>query len=251
MMGYLSRMFYNTGGLAVLTLQLFKSARHIRRHISDIIYHIYDISANSMLVMILGAFFLGMVASYQIAYQMRDYIPMVYLSALMTQSVILELGPLMTGIAFAGRVTSSTAAEITSMKTTDQIDAIRVMSIDPVEYLVLPRITAAVLIIPFLTVIVEFVIILGAFIIAVAGLDIPANVFLEGTRKNFEIIHVFGGMLKSVFFGFFTVLIPCYFAFNAGHGSKAVGDTTTKSVIISVICVIIVDYILTRVIFVW
>ncbi len=248
---FVKTIISESGQMSIFLYRVFGSFKYIYRYRNIILNDMYDISINTLFVLLFGAFFIGMVASYQIALQMRYYLPMIYLSTLVTQSVLLELGPLLTGIAFAGRVSSSIAAEMTSMKISDQIDALRVMSINPIEYLVMPKIVSATLIIPFLTIMVEIMIILGAFLIAVAGLNIPANVFWEGTQKNFNLFYIFGGMIKSTFFGFFTVLMPSYFAFNAGFGSKEVGRVTTVSVIASVVAVIVLDYILTRMLFIW
>ncbi len=230
---------------------MIRSLKYVFKYRRIIVSDMFEFSVNTIFVLLFGAFFIGMVSSYQIAFQMRNYIPMVYLSTLITQSVILEIGPLLTGIAFAGRVSSSVAAEMTSMKISDQIDALEVMSINPIEYLVMPKVVAGTLIIPFLTIWVEVMIIFGAFIIAVFGLNVSASAFLEGTKTNFSMFNIFGGMIKTLFFGFFTVIIPCYFSMNAGYGSKAVGKATTMSVVTSVIIVIMLDYLLTRLIFVW
>lgn len=245
------KILFISGDITLFFVKVLSSLRHIHRYRGIIVNEMYDLTANTLFVLLFGAFFIGMVASYQIALQMRNYLPMIYLSTLVTQSVILEIGPLLTGIAFAGRVSSSIGAEMTSMKISDQIDALKVMSINPVEYLIMPKVISSALIIPFLAIIVEVMIILGAFIIAVAGLGVPANVFLEGTQKNFNMFYVFGGMIKAFFFGLFTAFLPCYFAINAKWGSKEVGRVTTVSVVAGVISVIILDYLLTRILFAW
>lgn len=250
-MSLVRRIVFVSGDVTIFTVKVISSLRHILRYKRIIVNEMYDLTINTLFVLLFGAFFIGMVASYQIALQMRNYLPMIYLSTLVTQSVILEIGPLLTGIAFAGRVSSSIGAEMTSMKISDQIDALRVMSINPIEYLIMPKVIASALIIPFLTIIVEVMIILGAFLIAVVGLGVPANVFLEGTQKNFNMFYVFGGMIKACFFGLFTALLPCYFAMNAKWGSKEVGKVTTVAVVAGVISVIVLDYLLTRILFIW
>jgi phospholipid/cholesterol/gamma-HCH transport system permease protein len=211
----------------------------------------FEIITESLFILIFASLFMGMVSAYQIVYQMKDVIPMLYVSTIVTQAVLIEIGPLIVGIGFSGKVSSQISAELASMKVTDQIDALEVMSIDPIEYLVMPRVVAAILIIPFLTLITEFSVVFGAFIMSIGVLDITSNMFIEGSKMNFAMFQIFGGLIKSVAFGFFTVVLSCYFGITAKTGARAVGKATTLSVSAAAIAVVVLDYIFTRILFIW
>lgn len=250
-MSYFKDIAYTTGEITELLMRVIKSLKYIPRHRKLIIFYMYEMSGSSLFILLFAAMFIGMVSAYQAAYQLKDYLPLVYVSTLVTQAVLVEIGPLLTGIAFAGKVSSSTAAELASMKISDQIDALEVMSIDSVEYLVMPRIVAAVLIIPFLGLIANFTIVMGAFIISIFGLNITVDMFIEGSKKNFYMFQVFGGLIKVMFFGFATLLLSCYYGITAKAGSKSVGKATTMAVITTSMIIVVLDYILTRLLFIW
>lgn len=250
-MNYINSFITTSGDITVFILRVLKSFRMVFKNYRLVFYYMYEISQESLMILIFASLFMGMVSAYQIAYQMKDVIPMLYVSTIVTQAVLIEIGPIITGIGFSGKVSSQISAELSSMKVTDQIDALEVMSIDPIEYLVMPRVMAAILIIPFLTLITEFSIVFGSYLISITALGISPNMFIEGSKKNFEMFQVFGGLIKSVMFGFFTVVLSCYFGITAKTGAKAVGRATTLSVTTSAVAVVVLDYIFTRILFVW
>ncbi|MGE3062827.1 MAG: MlaE family ABC transporter permease [bacterium] len=248
---YLKSFITNTGEITIFILRVLKSFRMMFKNWRLVVNYMFEISQESILILVFASLFMGMISAYQIAYQMRDVLPMLYISTIVTQAVLIEIGPLIVGIGFSGKVSSQMSAELSSMKVTDQIDALEVMSIDPIEYLVMPRVVAAVLIIPFLTLITEFSIVFGSYLMSIAALDITSNMFIEGSKMNFQMFQVFGGLIKSVMFGFFTVVLSCYFGITAKIGAKAVGKATTLSVTVSAIAVVVLDYIFTRILFIW
>ncbi len=248
---YFNEFIETTGNISILIVRVFKSFRSIPKYRKLIFYYMYEVTGSSLFVLLFAALFIGMVSAYQIAYQLRNYLPFIFVSTLVTQTVLLEIGPLLTGIAFSGKVSSSIAAELASMKVTDQIDALEVMSVDPVEYLIMPRVVATLIMIPFLTLIAEFMIVLGAYLIAILGLNVTSSVFLEGARKNFQMYQIYSGLIKVIFFGFFTIILACYFGLSAKMGSKSVGKATTQAVIVTSVVIVVLDYILTRLLFLW
>jgi len=250
-MSYIIGFIESTGGVARLILKVLASMRFVFRERRQILRYMYEISGETIFILVFASIFIGMVSAYQIAYQMKDIMPLMYVSTIIVQAVLIEIGPLLTGIGFSGKIASQTAAEISSMKITDQIDALEVMSIDPVEYLIMPRVVAAILIIPFITIITEIAIVFGTFLISVFGLDITTNMFVEGSKKGFYMFQIFGGLIKSIAFGFFTVVIACYYGISAKAGARSVGKATTLSVTTSAVVVVVMDYIFTRFLFIW
>ncbi|HCP17430.1 MAG: hypothetical protein XD76_1458 [candidate division TA06 bacterium 32_111] len=239
------------GEFFLLFYNVFKSLKRILKNRKIIILEIFEIINESLGIFLLASLFAGMVAAYQTAYQARNFLPLIYIPTLITQAVVLEIGPLISGIGLSGKVASQISAEIASMKISDQLDALELMSIDPVEYLVMPKVVAAMFIIPFLTIICEFSIVFGSFIISVLTLGLSPNEFLEGTKRSFQFYQLFGGLFKSIVFGLFITMVACFFGMKAKVGAKSVGKATTSSVTVSTISVIILDYLITRILFVW
>ncbi|MGH9388072.1 MAG: MlaE family ABC transporter permease, partial [Vicinamibacteria bacterium] len=156
------------------------------------------------------------------------------------------LGPGFAALMLAGRVGSGIAAELGSMKVTEQIDAIRSMGIEPVRKLVVPRVLAATLLLPVLALIADVVGILGGLVVAVSEFDINAHFYLSTVRETLTLGDVMHGLTKAVFFGFFIALIGCYNGLRTSGGTVGVGRNTTQSVVISSIVVLVSDYFLTK-----
>lgn len=239
------------GEFFILFWKVIKSIKKVLKNRRIVVYEMFEIINESLGIFVLASLFAGMVAAYQTAYQARNFLPLIYIPTLITQAVILEIGPLLAGIGFSGKVASQTSAEISSMKITDQLDALELMSIDPVEYLVMPKVVATMIIIPFLTLICEFSVVFGSFVISVLTLGISPNEFLEGTKRSFYFHQLYGGLFKSIVFGIFVTMIACFFGMRAKTGARSVGKATTSSVTVSSISVIILDYFITRILFLW
>lgn len=250
-MRYINEFIESAGGVAYLIWRVIKSLRYVNRERRQVLRYMYEISGETIFILIFASLFIGMVSAYQIAYQMKDIMPLLYVSTIIVQAVLIEIGPILTGIGFSGKISSQTAAEISSMKITDQIDALEMMAVDPVEYLIMPRVVAAVLIIPFITLITEMAVVIGTLLISLFGLDITLNMFIEGSKKGFYMFQIFGGLIKSVSFGFITMIIACYFGISAKAGARSVGKATTMSVTTSAVAVVVLDYIFTRFLFIW
>lgn len=251
MNGFLKDFFESLGDFYFLFLNILKSFRKINKNRRLILNEMFEIINESLGIFVLASLFVGMVSAYQTAYQARNFLPVIYIPTLITQAVILEIGPLISGIGFSGKVSSQISAEISSMKISDQIDALELMSIDPVEYLVMPKVVASMFIIPFLTLICEFSIVFGSFLISITILGISPNEFIIGVKRNFQFYQLYGGLLKSIVFGMFTTSTACFFGLRAKLGARSVGKATTSSVTVCSILVIVLDYVLTRILFLW
>lgn len=160
-----------------------------------------------------------------------------------------ELGPIFAGLMVTSRMSSSIAAEIGSMRVTEQIDALRMLRVDPFKFLVAPRIIAGVTMLPFLVLIADIVGIMGGFLVATTVLDFPAGSYIHQTVSNLEMVDVISGLVKSSVFGFVLTCFGCYEGFYSDLGARGVGNATTNAVVSSCICILILNYLLTALFF--
>ncbi len=160
-----------------------------------------------------------------------------------------ELGPVFTSLMVSARCGSAMAAEIGTMRVTEQIDALDVMAVDPVQYLIVPRLVAAVIMLPALTVIFDFMALFGSGVVTVALLEIPLRQFYENTVEFVALSNFTNGLYKSAVFGILVAIISCYKGFYTTRGAAGVGKATTESVVLSSVLTLVVDYFLTAILF--
>lgn len=237
------------GGVFIVLIDGFKNFYNIPKSIKLIIGQIVSMGISSLPIVILVSAFAGMVTGFQAAFQSRGFVPELYIGMGVAKAVMIELGPLLTGLVVAGRVSSSIAAELGTMRVTEQIDALEIMGIDPGRYLIMPRILSGIITLPILTIFAEAVMLLGGLFVSVYGLNISSHIYLRGVRYNFMQIELFGGLIKSVVFGLIIGLMGCYHGFHSKGGAEGVGQATTKAVVSSMVLVLIFDYIIARLVF--
>ncbi len=158
-----------------------------------------------------------------------------------------ELGPVLAALMLAGRVSAAIAAEIGAMRATEQIDALRTLSTDPFRYLVAPRLAAAVIVLPLLTVVADIIGIAGGWSVAVASLNFNGALYVKNTWDFLQSWDVVSGLIKSAVFGFIVALMGCYHGYNATGGARGVGRATTHAVVSAAILIFASDYLLTSV----
>jgi phospholipid/cholesterol/gamma-HCH transport system permease protein len=156
-----------------------------------------------------------------------------------------ELGPVLAALMLAGRVSAAIAAEIGAMRATEQIDALQTLSTDPYRYLIAPRLAAAVLMLPLLTLTADIIGISGGWLVAVKTLDFNATVYIRNTWDFLQTWDVVSGLIKAAVFGFIVALMGCYHGFNASGGARGVGRATTHAVVSAAILIFAADYLLT------
>ena len=200
------------------------------------------------LVMIIG-FFTGTISTWQAAYQFQGFISLSYLGSAVTKAIFIELGPVLTAIVLAGRVGASIAAELGTMKVTEQIDALESLAINPVRYLVMPRFVASIIMLPVITIIANFVAILGAFGVAYFFQDVSFQVFFTSAKRVFEMKDIFGGLIKAVFFGASTSILGCHVGLHAQGGAQGVGNATIRAFVLAAAMTLVLDYVLWTTIF--
>ena len=163
--------------------------------------------------------------------------------------IVRELGPVLAGLMLSGRVSAGIAAEIGTMRVTEQIDALRSMASDPVKKLVVPKLAATLLMLPVLTIIGDALGILGGMVIAVAQLNLTASFYMNDVLQELTIADIASGVGKSFFFAYFIAIVGCYNGLNAEGGADGVGRATTNTVVLASILVLISDFFLTKIFF--
>ena len=160
-------------------------------------------------------------------------------------SITRELGPVLAGLMVAGRVSASIAAEIGTMKVTEQIDALKTLSTNPFNYLIAPRVLAAVIMMPFLVLVADIIGVMGGYLVSVHNLHFSPNTYLVNTFKYLEPIDVISGLVKAGVFGFIIAIMGCFFGYNSGRGAEGVGFATTNAVVSASIFILLFNYIIT------
>ncbi len=238
----LSELFYNT-------FEFFSSLKYIKKYFREIVLQIYEIGNNSLLLVIFTSSFVGMVATVQTAYQIRDYVPIIYIGSGVAKAVMIELGPVITGLVVAGRISSGIAAELGTMVVTEQIDALRVMGINPFRFLVMPRVLGGIISLPLLTSIgIAVAIFSGMFVANITGIT-NYIVFARGAKMFFLPKDLIGGLIKATFFGYALTLSGAISGLSSERGAEGVGKATTRAVVLSSILILVLDYVLGIIIF--
>lgn len=209
----------------------------------------YQIGVQSLVITIITGAFAGAVLAYQSFEGLRKFGGEELLGALVALSITRELGPVLTGLMVTGRAGSSIAAEIGTMRITEQIDALDTLRINPYQYLIIPRIIGATLIMPFLTVFSMIAGTLGGYIIATQILGLTPDEYTAHISEFIDVFDVIGGLIKAAAFGFVISWVSCYKGFNTSGGARGVGLATTNSVVASSILIIIVNYFLAMILF--
>lgn len=197
--------------------------------------------ADAVPIVVLINFLVGFVMAFQGAVQLKQFGANLFVADLVALSVTRELGPLMTAIIVCGRSGASFAAELGTMKVSEEIDALRTMGFGPIRYLVLPRALALMLVLPMLTLLADLVAIGGGLLVGVLSLDLSISAYLLETRQALSVWDVFSGVVKSVVFALAISLISCQQGFATTGGAEGVGRRTTSSVVAILFSLILID----------
>ena len=214
-----------------------------------------EIGVKSLGIVLLTGLFTGMVLALQSSIQLRTFGATMYIGRLIAGSMIRELGPVLAGLMVAGRVGSGIAAQLGSMKVTEQIDALNTLGTDPIKKLATPRVLAAIIMLPVLTIINDLVGIIGGNLIASLMLGLPTGLYWRTVWEQiisggfaFGIIpnDFVQGLLKPIVFGAIISITACYFGLRTSGGTEGVGKSTTKTVVTASILILVSDYFLTQ-----
>lgn len=215
-----------------------------------LLIHQFDfVGTQSAFIIILTAVFTGAVFSLQSSYAFELFEANTMIGPTVVLALTRELGPVLTALMVIGRVGSSMAAEIGTMRVTEQIDALETMAVSPVQYLIVPRVIASVIMMPLLTTLFDFVGTVGSWFVSTRLLEIPSTEFFEQVIYYVDFDDYYIGISKAAVFGLIMAIIGCYQGFYTTHGAEGVGKATTQSVVISSVTVMVANYFLTALLF--
>src|SRR5213596_137435 len=201
----------------------------------------------SLFIVLLVAGFAGAVTSLQTGYQFTGQLPLYVAGGVIVESMILELGPVLTGLILAGRIGARYAAELGSMRVTEQIDALESLGRSPVTHLILPRVLAGFVVIPALVMFANITGFLSGWVAAKSSIGITNADFIYGARYFFRPFDLWYSMIKAVFFAGAVTMIPCYIGYNTQQGAEGVGRSTTVAVVASSVTILFLDTLLAKV----
>jgi len=233
------------GQMAILFSETVRALFGGKLAFKDLLYQFYHIGVKSQSVVLITGGFTGMVLAAQTYLQFHKVRMDTATMAVVSVSMLSQLGPVLTGLMVAGRVGASIAAELGTMKVTEQIDALRTLATHPVDYLVLPRIAAATLALPVLTAEAIAIGIGAGFYATTMLMGVDPTYTWANMLKYTVPNHLYGGLTKAVFFGGAISLIACYKGINCGEGAEGVGRATTEAVVFSSITILISNFFLT------
>jgi phospholipid/cholesterol/gamma-HCH transport system permease protein len=207
----------------------------------EMVHQMRLIGVDSIPLTALVAAFIGAVIAMQTKAQLFPGVEQSVVGFATRQTIILEMGPLLTGLVLTGRIGARMTAEIGTMRVTEQIDALETLAYDPVAYLVVPRVVASVLMLPFLVIIADFVGLVSGYFAAIALAGMTAQDFSDGLRLAFSTFQVFYSLLKAMLFGLAIAIMGCYEGYITGSGAEGVGRSTSKAVVITSVVILVLD----------
>jgi phospholipid/cholesterol/gamma-HCH transport system permease protein len=219
-----------------------RSLNEVRIWLPRMFQEAWNIGVGSLFIVLLISGFAGGVTALQARYQFTGTIPIYYLAGVIVESIVLELGPVLTGLILAGRIGARYAAELGTMRVTEQIDAMETMAVSPVQYLVVPRVVASLVMFPILTMLFNVLGYGGAYVMGIYVAGIPEGPFIQHTKEFLGPDDIFHGLAKAVVFGAIVAIITTWRGYSASGGARGVGEGTTRAVVASSVAILIADY---------
>lgn len=239
----------HTGGITILFLEALLSLIKSPPKIKHIFKYMEDIGVSAALLIAITGFFTGGVLVVETYPSFHRFNAEYLIGALVSLSLARELSPVLVSLLITARSGSSIAANIGTMRITEQIDALEVMAVDPIRYLITPRLIAGLIMVPLLTLLSYTMGILGGYFVGTVLYDINPYLFFEKMKDFTELYDIVGGLYKSAVFSVMIVMISCYFGYIAKGGAEGVGKATTTAVVVASVLTLIIDYFLTELIF--
>jgi phospholipid/cholesterol/gamma-HCH transport system permease protein len=233
--------FYILSGRALRNL--FRGPHYV----DDIFIQMDAIGVGSLWIVILTGFFSGVVITMQMSRALEQYGATGQVGSIVAITLVRELGPVLTALLVAGRNASGIASELGSMKVTEQIDAMRALGTDPIQKLVTPRMIATCVMLPMLTIVADFVGLLGGYVIAYYTIGLTSTQYWSDAYQSLQYNDIVQGLLKPFVFAFIISLVGCFYGLRTSGGTQGVGLATTKAVVVSSIWVFVVTSMLTRI----
>jgi phospholipid/cholesterol/gamma-HCH transport system permease protein len=244
--GRITRFIEHMGAIAMLSRSTFAALFRRPVEVASTIYQVESLGVRSMGIVAVTSVFIGMVMTIQFAYGLRRFGGLEYIPRVIILSFVRELGPTLTAIIVGGRIGSGMAAEVGAMNVTEQVDAIRALGGDPAKKLVLPRVAAAIIVMPLLSTFANTLGTLGAVLVSWLEYDIRPELFMRTALEVVTMADLFAGLAKTPVFGFIIAIVGCHFGLTTGGGTEGVGQSTTRTVVVVSIAILIADFFLTR-----
>ena len=214
---------------------------------SDILLQMDIIGVGSLPIVILIGFFTGVVITMQMARALAQYGAVDQVGPIVAITLVRELGPVLTAVLVAGRNASGIASELGSMKVTEQIDAMRALGTDPIQKLVTPRMIATAVMLPLLTIVSDFVGLIGGYVIARLSIGLSTSQYWTSAYRAIEYNDITQGLLKPFVFAFMVSLVGCFYGLRTSGGTQGVGHATTQAVVVSSVWIFVLTSLLTRI----
>lgn len=215
----------------------------------EILKQMEEIGIRSFPVVIITAAFTGMVLALQSFTGFKRFGAETMVGTVVALSMTRELGPVLTGLMVSGRVGSAMAAELGTMRVTEQIDALYTLATNPIKYLIVPRFLASTFMLPILVIFADVIGIVGGYFVSVQILGTNPTLYVRRTWNYLELNDLYSGLLKALFFGMIIAVISCYQGFNAEGGAEGVGRATTRAVVLSSLTILVSNYFITAFLF--
>ena len=233
-MKYMSDLIYNT----VLRVPL------LFKNVNLTINQMYVIGVESIPLVAVTSVFVGGETVIQANFQFAGMVPLRYLGYAVSKSLVTELSPVLTAFVVSSRISTAIAAEIGSMKTSEQLDAMTCLSLDSFRYLIMPKFVACVVMLPVLVVFSELIAFIGSIITAIFFIDVTMYVYLSGLRLFFSLPDLMVGILKTTVFGAIIAITGAHFGFQSRKGARGVGEATTRAVMVSAVLILFFDFLI-------
>lgn len=237
------------GRLSLFTLSTVSHCFRPPYYPRILVRQMVEIGYYSLPVVGLTGVFAGMVLALQSYTGFARFSAEGAIANVVVLSITRELGPVLAGLMVAGRIGAAMAAEVGTMRVTEQIDALTTLSTDPMKYLVVPRVLAGIAMMPFLVFIADIIGVFGGYLVAVYKLGFNPSIYLQNTWEFLQASDVISGLVKAAVFGFIVTLMGCYHGYNSARGAQGVGAATTNAVVSAAILILCFDYLLTVVFF--
>lgn len=236
-----SGLFAEVGARGYYMRDVLRGMKEVDTIIPETIRQMRVIGVDSVPLTVIVAAFIGGVMALQTRYQLFAGVELSLVGLATRQVIILELGPLITGLVLTGRIGARMTAEIGTMRVTEQIDALETLAYDPLAFLVVPRLIAATFMLPVLTVLADAVGVSMGYFIAVTATDITSNDFIEGVRLAFSVFQVVYSLMKATLFGVAIAFVCTYEGYITSAGAEGVGRSTARAVVIASVAILVLD----------
>lgn len=245
-MSYLKRKILAVQDGTYLLVNSVRALFSPPRYPADILVQLDAIGVASLPIVLLVGFFTGAVLALQSYRSLENFGEVGILGQMVGLSVVLELGPVLTAVVVAGRNSSGIASELGSMLVSEQIDALRAMGTDPLRKLVVPRLVATLIMVPLLTILSDFIALLGGYFIALTIAHLTSDQYWSSFYQNLNYHDLTQGLIKPVMFALVVALVGCYFGLNTTGGTEGVGRSTTQAVVVAIVLIIVLDFMITQ-----